>query len=543
VDNGHSVGGHVRDHEGRAVAGAVVTVSLPPHFLAGLTYKKTVSNQDGSYLVEGVLPGVLKLSAKREAFMSLNDHAITLTDHDLRGVDLAVERPAIIEGQIVGADSRAANVEVSGRALDARWNRQMVVGLKATPDAEGRFQLVVMPARVTLTAVDRAHNTRAAIDLGPLVAGETRKILLRLTAPGVGRVAGKVLDADGRPRADTAVSIHRNDFQATTRTDGKGQFVIERLDAGAYYLFAQHDEDNGHLLAWNSAQVDVKLAAGETRSDLVLKLPPVAELVGVVLDPRGQPFVGATVLANPEERGRLLAGPSRRTTSDETGRFRLVNLPPMPHRVTAMHGAHPAVVVRAVMPGRAEIALRFAPAVHLSGVVIEEGGRPVSDYLLRVIGPAGDESRSIHDPDGRFHWLPSAVGAYTVSAFTASGQWGAADVKIAAGEAGTHVKVTVAPPADVRLRIIDAATGSAIEGADVRVSTEMSVQTKASDREGNVTCDGLPRTGFVDVQIEAAGYQPRGKRLDLPPKSQTDPVIIELKRQSGSRPAVDQRAD
>ncbi|HEY0707593.1 MAG TPA: sigma-70 family RNA polymerase sigma factor [Polyangia bacterium] len=528
VDRGLTMSGHVRDHEGRAVAEARVRVSRL--WYGGKSETESVSAADGSYLIEGLLPGVYYARAHVEAFSSMNRQAITMADQDREGVDLSLDRPAIIEGRVLRTDAQpAADIEVVGDVRDRRPDREMTMQMKAVTDVEGRFRIVVTPSKARLDAHERDGGSRAALDLGQLVAGEVRKVELRLSASGTASLAGTVIDRNGRPVADVAVLVESYPFSTSVRTNNSGRFVADRLDAGAYALVVRCDEDDTHRGPWNTRQTHVQLTSGEVRSDLVLTMPGVGEIAGLVLDDQGRPVSGATILASPEEAARIVGGASRRAATDEGGRFRFTNLPGVFHALTGVHEAHPNVVARGVMVGRTDVIVRFPRAEQLSGIAVDEAGRPVVDYLLRVTGPSGRLTRLIREPTGRFHVPRAVAGAHSLVALTSTGQRGKTDVTIVAGERQGQITLRLAPSIDLAMRVVDAETAAAVPGAKARLTTEMSEQSLMADREGRFTGPNLPRGDQVSLFVEAPGYRPGQPRIDVP-LTAGDPVVIKLKR-------------
>jgi RNA polymerase sigma-70 factor (ECF subfamily) len=532
VDQGRSVSGHVRDHEGRPVAGAAVQITSAEFF--GQPISQTVSAANGAYRVEGLLPGVVRLRAKLDSFGSMNHHAVTLANVDLKGIDLRLDRPAIIEGQVLGPDGEPVpDIDVIADTADRRPDREMYVRSAAAADDQGRFAMVVAPSQVKVMASGRSGHARAFADLGIVAAGETRKVLLRLTEPGRGRIGGKVIDQDGRPCGNLPVTVESGRFSTLVRTDTAGTFVVDQLDAGAYGIIARTEEQSGYQGPWNSTRVDVKLHPGEERSDLLLTVPALGTIAGQVLDHEGQPVSNATILVSPEQSGRTTGGPPRRAASDEDGRFAIADVPRHLHTVTGLHDAHPNVVARGVRGGRTDVVVRFLRASQLTGAVVDGDGRPITDYLLRVQGPNGALTRGIHDPAGQFRISRLVRGSHTLSAVTASGQRGSTEIKIVEGESRGGITITLASAIDLPIRVVDAATGNGIAGATARASTEMSEQTRTAEGDGRLLFQGLPRGGRVTLFVEALGYGPVHPRIDVPATVPSEPVAIELKPLAG----------
>jgi RNA polymerase sigma factor (sigma-70 family) len=530
VDAGRSVSGRVLDHEGRPVPGAAVQVSRTA-FVGQEPPIKTVSASDGRYLVEGLLPGVLRLRAKVDAFPSMNHQAVTVAGTDLDNVDLRVDRPATIEGRVLTADEKpAVDVTLTANTADRRPDRSMMTRVDAATDQEGRFRIIVPPAEVKLSAADSSGVSRAFADLGTLVAGEVRDVLLRLAPAGNARISGVVADPGGRAIGDVGITVNGDRFSRFARTDAAGHFVVDQLDAGKYLVIAQTEEDTGWIGPWNSSELVVKLADGEQRSDLALILPTATQITGRVVDNDGQPVPGATVLASPEQYGRIVGGTPKRAFADEDGRFVVKAVPRLPHTLTALHQQHPKAIASGVQGGQNDVVLRFPRASELSGAAHDHHGRPITDYLLRVKSEAGSFTRQIHDPAGRFRIPRAVAGNHSLTALTATGQHGTTTVTLAEGEVQANIELVLTAGVDLAVRVVDGESGAAISGAAVRAATEMSERTKTTDPEGRVVFRELPPGGKANLFVSAPNYGPMHPRVDVPNGPGSGETVVKLPR-------------
>lgn len=178
----------------------------------------------------------------------------------------------------------------------------------------------------------------------------------------------------------------------TARTDGKGTFRFDEVDAGKYTLTITHS---------SRAMPDRReVRVDERGSELELDLP-VTVVEGRVLDPAGEPLVGIRVQAERSDGGggprtRMMMvldsggdGPTIMTggdgepataTTDEEGRYRLRGVQPDVDLVVTARGGE-------FQPTRSEV-LRVPAGALEEGVdiVMQEAGR------LRVTVRAADGS-------------------------------------------------------------------------------------------------------------------------------------------------------
>ncbi len=113
--------------------------------------------------------------------------------------------------------------------------------LLVTTDHLGRFTLTGVPTGPqTIAAVLPADpadpETMARSGSGSLevVAGNDNFVVVRLGA--LGRLSGRVLDADGNPVPNTSVAIPSEGGFFWADTDAEGRYVFERMNLGSYTL-------------------------------------------------------------------------------------------------------------------------------------------------------------------------------------------------------------------------------------------------------------------------------------------------------------------
>jgi hypothetical protein len=297
--------------------------------------------------------------------------------------------------------------------------------------------------------------------------------LIQSPAPSGASLTGQVLeDGTGAPVTGAQVNVMRAPTERptagtmgvpvrplTTTTDREGRFLVADLEPGRYRISVQKA---GFAMPLDGGAPPIDLGAGERRG-IDVRLQRGAVIVGRVLDEAGEPLADARVMPMrkmpPSTTGAtrypdLLrpAGPSAQ--SNDLGEFRLFSLPPGEYYVQASPrpdvGASAASASRArtllptFFPSTADqagaepialgagqtseslvITMVGAPAFQVSGVVVDESGKPVSNAVVKLsqedaagrpvfMMPPWNQSRT--DQAGRFIVGNVTPGAYTLLA-------------------------------------------------------------------------------------------------------------------------------
>lgn len=265
---------------------------------------------------------------------------------------------------------------------------------------------------------------------------------------------GRVVDADGAPLAQAEVRIDKaedqhsgNGFEdwTTARTDADGTFRARwPLPPGDYKLGIDDQQiERGELVALSGEP--------EQTVEVVLKrLDDRDAIAGVVVDQDGSPVRGAHVHPG-------LNGPSRATTSDRDGKFRLLRpAESAPDRVRLQvwcrgHEATPDP--QEYEWGRTDVRLVLRKGLELEVLVVRASdGTPVEDYTLRVVPITGNSfSSDDHRPRGK---SPHEGGRQRVDGIRVGKHQVFVETKgdeLAAGTATATMTDTGAEPVVVRL--------------------------------------------------------------------------------------------
>ena len=250
-------------------------------------------------------------------------------------------------------------------------------------------------------------------------------------------------------------------------TDQNGQFAFDRVTPGTYRLDAQKagfappdDASRNRTITVAAAQlttVNVQVQKG-------------AAITGKVFDPTGEPLTDARVVVlrrMPMPAGgarglppmpRLVPVPSPGSQTNDLGEFRVSGLPPGEYfvavspRAMAMFGtagsspardrkaarttlpttyypgttdqaaAQPIAVAAGADVGNIFLTMQPVPAFRVSGIVVDEEGKPVGDTMVMLMsdprsgalmGPVGS---SVSQPNGEFVIDEVPAGSYRLNA-------------------------------------------------------------------------------------------------------------------------------
>jgi hypothetical protein len=281
-------------------------------------------------------------------------------------------------------------------------------------------------------------------------------------------ISGTVVTVNGEPirRADVhlrSMASRGPGGMQTATTDGAGNFTFLQLEPGQYWLSA---EKPGFVRREFGASrggrmgSPVRLAPGEARTGITLKLTPHAVIAGKIIDDEGEAMPGVQVQALQQRyfRGRKQWVPAGGTQANDLGEYRIAGLAPGWYVVSVspsrrggpMRGpaARPAPssgleesYVTTYYPGTADIAqstpVGIAAGGELRGIDVRavktrtyrvsgrilEGGEPVQNAMVMLL-PARDESvgmmgrptSSARGKDGAFELTGVPPGQYMLQA-------------------------------------------------------------------------------------------------------------------------------
>ena len=270
---------------------------------------------------------------------------------------------------------------------------------------------------------------------------------------------GDAADA-GQATPETPVKT----FAATT--DGNGEFHIDKIEPGDYYLKAVHAgyadgkyKPDSADSKGGSKEGKVHFAASEAVKGIVFHLVPQGAVSGKVVDEDGDPVPGAMVSALTSGRGpggQLM--PADTSPANDRGEFRLGKLPPGSYYLSAglLHmdfmaaaappppadGSPEMNYVTTYFPGTVDattatkidvaagadltgftIKLRKSRVVRVKGQALAADGTPLKGGQVMLTSPSsiGSMQMSALHPDGTFEIANVQPGSYMLMSVQMNG--------------------------------------------------------------------------------------------------------------------------
>ncbi len=309
-----------------------------------------------------------------------------------KDVEIAIVVPAgaRVEGVVVDRDGKpVARASVDLTPVVPEGSDPSPATRRVLTDGEGRFEVGSLERTPWRVAASTASATCASpVEVVPPARG------LRLALVGHGRVVLSLLASRGTLPADVEVRRTRGDeILRSSAAVRDGRVELDGFDG---------TPETVEVIADGFAPVrfEVTVGLGETRDLGTMTLASGESLAGVVVDARGDPVMGAAVVAG--HHGRAFA--------DREGRFSFDGLPagPLPVLVGA-EGFLP--LERSVNVGGLEagaLRLVLARGARVRGVVLTERGDPADGLRITLVpldgeGDPKERAMSLRtDEDGSF---------------------------------------------------------------------------------------------------------------------------------------------
>lgn len=378
---------HVRDEEGKPIAGAEVT--SPPWSDSWSLQERRgpVSDAKGLIVLEDAPPGAGELLVSAPGFYQpsvkspcsgrivLGVSYPALTPGESRCIDVVLRRGPTLVGCVV--DSRGEPVAQSALTLCVHRSDMSRGGgftmRRVETDPEGKFAFTGLPPASGLSL--NVHDERfpsASTEIDPASLDE--ELPVRIVVPDGATVAGRMVDSADLPVPGVLVMCeHAPSFVCT---DAEGRFLFERVLPGRRRVYA-----GPH--AQSAAGVYVDLQPGQVVDDVVLRHDGAHVIEGIVLDDDAPTLAGIAVQVMRQPGN----SPSTTAFCDRDGRFRVERVPEGRYRIISESafvdvevGETEVVVVRLVR--------ECSPSFVLEGKVVDPEGNPVADAAVRVAEPA-----------------------------------------------------------------------------------------------------------------------------------------------------------
>jgi protocatechuate 3,4-dioxygenase beta subunit len=477
LKRGGIVLGTVLDPSGRPVAGARIGQNAYGLYQEG-SEDVAISEDDGTYRLEGILPGNRWVFALADGYAPGRSAAqVTVQGGaETTGIDIRLTVGGEVRGKVTAesgepVEGAAVRIWPTGRR-DPRAPRPLVPPEPARSSSDGTFVIDRLQAGTYVVRVEKegysaASRPNVVISEGGEVEG-VDFVLKRGFA-----VNGKVLDKKGQPVAGAEIQAYpqkvQGDWQRhTTKSKEDGSFRLEGLSPGTYYLRAGKS-------GFGSAS---KSGVQSGTDGIELTLSEQGALTGTaILAQSGKPVTAYKIRIY--RTGQRAGWPVRQQdVADATGAFSVTNLPPGAYEIdgytaTGLLSTRVAFEIREGQE-TPPVKLSLEKGGSIRGVVQSPDGSPSNQ--ARVYATAEDGSRrnpvsASTDAQGRFVLRPLEPGTYVVRANHR--QW---------VEAQDLASVTLG--SETEMRLVLRAGGSAriaVRGPDDEPVPDATVVLKRSD--------------------------------------------------------------
>jgi protocatechuate 3,4-dioxygenase beta subunit len=399
-----------------AISGARVSVLAAAH-LGDRPVAEAVTDASGTATLPALTPGSYSVTATADGYraveMPVPPQAGLSWSMTVRMVPGAPVRGVVVSDD--GDPVAGAIVQpIPAQMKDAYLTRPRDTRTQTRTDDDGRF---TVPALEEGQFVLRAtHPSYQAGQSDPLISdGATARDGVRIVVARGGRIAGRVVDADGAPAPFAEVRINAADPMAagaglrTVRTDAAGAFAIEGLPRLPVELVAQTPAASSTNLAFD-------LAEAPAYDGVVVPLALDGIITGVVVDADGAPIADAEVVCVGHKIGAIGLRPVLPETTDADGRFACAGLAPGEHALTARR----PYANNNQSPWRRSVGTTAEPGDAVTMVLPDDGGvrgavtfsdgAPAPEFEVSVDDSGA--SQTVRDADGRFVLDGLSPGSY-----------------------------------------------------------------------------------------------------------------------------------
>jgi uncharacterized GH25 family protein len=499
------------------------------------------TNAEGKATLGPVQPGWVAVAASAPGYAS-GGGLTTIGSAGVHAqITIAMKKGVAVSGKVVDESGKPiAKARVIAQGAPG-WG-----GGGREPDAEttndkGEFAFTALPSGTTkLVAMDGEHAPTASepVKIG---AAPVTGVTITMTPGGV--IAGKVVDADGKPVPFATVRIAgAGRAQAATAarqttSDKAGAFEVRGLSRFTLQARAESETAASKL-------VPIDLTAKPQMTDVTLTLDVTGTIAGIVVDEKGKPVPEVSVNAYPDmlagakAENAALAGFSAATTDGE-GRFVIRGLPDDQYRLwaTRAFGADGGSWSRNSTPARVgeqNARLELPTPGGLKGKVTLDGEPPKHATVQVGFGAPTPTVK------GEFFIQDLAPGKYDITLHSLEfSERILRDVEIEPAGTTDLGTITVEKGRILAGQVVDG-SGRPVQGAKIRVGERLfsgggdeaqadqwdaltNVRSGFSNADGSFTIVGIP-----DKPTSAAAETAHGRSLPTAIPGTGDPPAIKL---------------
>ncbi len=434
LTRGARVRGVVQDASAAPIAGVEVRADAGAMYSLPLTAGQTYTDAEGRFELRGLVARPQTLSARLDGYLEGRSTELDLQEGGAEeDLVIVLDEGLVLAGVLRMPDgSPAEDARISLVPFDPShaWelierSRSSAGAARSAPDGTFRIESL-HPGEYSLYASrEGPEGVALSARATGLAAGDPD---LDLSLSPCVTYAGRVVDDAGAPVDAFEVEARRADWprwmegpsaEVSARFDGAaGRFDLSTLDAGTWEVSI---EAAGHL--W-SGQREVVVPAVDGEPFVLTRT---ARLSGTVLDPNGEPVVGAEVRASLDSQG----GRSAVTETDAQGRFELDSVGPgaLSLEASSDDWAPSRSGHLDSEPGseHRDWTLHLTRGGAVGGVVFDSAGVPDVGRSIGVQSQFGDVREAFSDDSGSFLVEHLAPGVYQVIAMPDEAVWASAD--------------------------------------------------------------------------------------------------------------------
>jgi hypothetical protein len=526
LGRGRAIEGTVRDGEGHPVGGVRVIAADSDPLVAASPWnvegrRSGLSDGRGRYRVEGLAPGLHSVTASGRGFGKAQRNGV----RPGATVDLILPHGGGIAGLVTDASGRP----LAGAVVRAeREDRRRRASEAEATDGEGRFELSgLRPGSYSVIARHSEHAPATASGVVVESEGYT-EATLSLAAGAT--LVGRLLGTEDRPAAAGRVEIlsmagqPAAALQEVLRAEAgpDGSFRIERVPAGSLGF-----EATARGLAPRRIETDV--SPKDTLVDLGdVVLEAGLSIRGRVRTTAGQPVAEARV----GSFARQSFGVRRafETRSEADGTFVLAGLEAGVHSLWAEAPGFARPEHKPVATGAENVELILTPGGSITGIVVDERGRPCDAYSVTAHPSNADGfwdtggEKTVADPDGRFLLEELAAETYVLQVSAPDFAPGVASgIKVVASAMSDAGVIRLTHGGIVRGTVVDTG-GLPVSGATVSLAGDPALERASwnggfeatTDPGGGFEIRGVP-TGARTVSAAHPDYAESSTRVDVDP--------------------------
>lgn len=285
----------------RVLASTASTIILERSDGAGMQARGATIEADGSFEVQGVLPGTYNAQITSGQLNRTHaSPAIELRDADLTNVQITIEPAVEVRGRFRMDNAQKLDWQELQIVIEPDDSKQGDEPVVARMQADGSFVAQnVQPGDYHIVVTSSSSALRDYIvkevnangkDVGDsgFSVGNGAPFLDVVGSAKGSTIEGVALDDQGKPVADVqivcipdAARRKRHDIYQQVQTDQRGYFSLRGLNPGEYQVFALDDAvaeitDPDFVAAHEGQGETVTVESGERKS-MVLKLPAPAD--------------------------------------------------------------------------------------------------------------------------------------------------------------------------------------------------------------------------------------------------------------------------